>query len=103
VSRPPDVFSALSDPTRREVLRLLAEDGPASASHLAHQLPVTRQAVSKHLQVLAEAGLVTRTPAGREVRYVASPQALAEVVEWVAQVGGRWDRRLARLSDLLGR
>ena len=95
--RPVDaVFMALSDPTRRAVLRRLA-DGPASPTELAGELPVTRQAVSKHLEVLREAGLVRGDRAGREHRYRLTPQPMDEAAEWMAEVGSRWDRRLAEL------
>jgi DNA-binding transcriptional ArsR family regulator len=90
------VFMALSDPTRRAVLRRLAE-GPASPTELAGGLPVTRQAVSKHLEVLREAGLVDGARSGREHRYRLTPEPLDEAAEWMAEVGGRWDRRLAEL------
>src|SRR5205814_8220615 len=66
--RPGAVFEALADPTRREVVRRLAQGGPATATELAGDLPVTRQAVAKHLATLAEAGLVTSDRQGRETR-----------------------------------
>jgi DNA-binding transcriptional ArsR family regulator len=95
--RPIDaVFMALSDPTRRAVLRRLA-DGPASPTELAGGLPVSRQAVSKHLDVLREAGLVEGARAGRQHRYRLTPEPMDEAAEWMADVGNRWDRRLADL------
>ena len=95
--RPVDaVFMALSDPTRRAVLRRLA-DGPASPTELAGQLPVSRQAVSKHLDVLREAGLVQGARAGREHLYRLTPEPMDDAAEWMADVGTRWDRRLAEL------
>jgi DNA-binding transcriptional ArsR family regulator len=95
--RPIDaVFMALSDPTRRVVLRRLA-DGPASPTELAGGLPVSRQAVSKHLDVLREAGLVEGARAGRQHRYRLTPEPMDEAAEWMADVGSRWDRRLADL------
>ncbi|HEX2048716.1 MAG TPA: metalloregulator ArsR/SmtB family transcription factor [Acidimicrobiales bacterium] len=95
--RPIDaVFMALSDPTRRAVLRRLA-DGPASPTELAGGLPVSRQAVSKHLEVLREAGLVEGARAGRQHRYRLTPEPMDDAAEWMAEVGGRWDRRLAEL------
>jgi DNA-binding transcriptional ArsR family regulator len=86
------VFAALADPTRRVVLSELSQRPELTASRLAGELPVTRQAVAKHLAALQRAGLV------RETRYVVTPAPLAEAMEWMADVGGRWDERLARLA-----
>lgn len=97
--RPVAVFAALADPTRMALFERLAATGPATATELAEHLPISRQAVAKHLGVLDEAGLVERSPAGREVRFVATPRHLDEVVDWVAGVGAAWDRRLERLRD----
>ena len=91
------VFSALSDPTRRQVIRTLSERGPSTATGLAAGLPVTRQAVTKHLGALAEAGLVTSTRRGREKVYQISPRPLTDAVSWMAELGARWDERLAAL------
>lgn len=99
--RPGAVFEALADPTRREVVRRLAEDGPATATELAGDLPVTRQAVAKHLATLAEAGLVTSDRRGRETRFSFTPQPLADAVSWMADVGAQWDDRLQALSQYL--
>ena len=92
-----DVLAALADPTRRSLFERLAAAGPDTATHLADGLPVTRQAVVKHLQVLAGAGLLTSVREGREVRYRAEPAALDDAVEWMVRTGAAWDRRLARL------
>jgi DNA-binding transcriptional ArsR family regulator len=92
------VFAALSDPTRRELFERLADGGPASATQLAAELPVSRQAVVKHLEALRTAGLVTSTRQGREVRYTVTPQPLADAVGWIADVGAQWDTRLAALQ-----
>src|SRR5207244_13437253 len=83
---PDAVFAALADPTRRRVLRLVAERGPASATLLERDLPVTRQAIVKHLAVLSRAGLVTGHRSGQEVRYVLVPGSLEEVSEWIAEI-----------------
>lgn len=96
------VFSALADPTRRELLERLATDGAATATELAARLPVTRQAVAKHLTALRAAGLVAPDRAGREVRYRATPGPLAGVASWAARVGGEWDARLAALARSVG-
>jgi DNA-binding transcriptional ArsR family regulator len=98
---PDAVFAALADPTRRRVLRLVAERGPTSATLLTRELPVTRQAIVKHLVVLSRAGLVTGHRAGHEVRYVLVPERLDDASEWIAEVGARWDERLARLRQLV--
>jgi DNA-binding transcriptional ArsR family regulator len=91
------VFSALSDPHRRFVVEALAERGDATATELASELPVTRQAVAKHLSALREAGLVEATRAGRETRYHLTPEPLGEAVSWIDRVGEQWDARLAAL------
>ena len=92
------VFSALSDPNRRYVVEALAERGDATATELASELPVTRQAVAKHLGVLADAGLVDGRRAGRETRYRPTPAPMGEAISWMAEVGARWDERLAALE-----
>jgi len=91
------VFAALADPTRREVIRALSMRGPSTATGIAASLPVTRQAVTKHLGALADAGLVTATRRGRERLYQISPQPLTAAVSWMADLGARWDERLAAL------
>jgi DNA-binding transcriptional ArsR family regulator len=93
-----EVFGALADPTRREVLRSLAEQPGLTASRLAGELPMTRQAVSKHLSALSGAGLVQSRREGRETRYTITPAPLADAMEWMAAVGAQWDARLARLA-----
>jgi DNA-binding transcriptional ArsR family regulator len=91
------VFGALSDPTRRHVMERLVDDGPVTATDLARDLPISRQAVVKHLQALDAAGLVDAERVGREVRFAARPDTLDRAVDWMSNVGDRWDRRLARL------
>jgi DNA-binding transcriptional ArsR family regulator len=97
------VFSALSDPSRRRLVETLAGRESASLTELAAQLPVTRQAVSKHLTALGHAGLVESSRAGRETRYRLTPQPLSEALVWLENVGGQWDERLARLREHLAR
>jgi ArsR family transcriptional regulator, cadmium/lead-responsive transcriptional repressor len=92
------VFAALADPTRRAVVRSLAERPGLTASSLAGELPMTRQAVAKHLHALSGAGLVTAQRQGRETRYILTPAPLAEAIEWMTAVGAQWDARLERLS-----
>ena len=96
-----DVFDALADATRRQVLRRLADRGPQTPTELADHLPVSRQAVSKHLDVLGRAGLVTSARAGRETRFTFQPEPLTDAAEWMVDVGGQWDRRLAALKKRL--
>ena len=98
---PDAVFSALADPTRRRVLRLVAERGPTSATLLERELPVTRQAIVKHLAVLNRAGLVTGRRAGQEVHYALVAGSLDEVSDWIAEIGSRWDERLERLRQVV--
>jgi ArsR family transcriptional regulator, cadmium/lead-responsive transcriptional repressor len=92
------VFAALADPTRRELVRSLAEHPGLTASRLAGELPMTRQAVAKHLGALSGAGLVEAQRAGRETRYTLTPAPLADAMEWMAGVGAQWDARLERLA-----
>lgn len=92
------VFAALSDPTRRRLLALLGEGLAATATELAAELPVSRQAVQKHLVALTAAGLVAPGREGREVRYRPTPAPLSDAMAWMAAVGAQWDARLARLE-----
>lgn len=95
------VFTALADPTRRALLSSIASRPAATATELAAELPITRQAVIKHLSALAEAGLLDREREGREVRYSVTPAPLSDAVSWMASVGGQWDARLAELKRRL--
>ena len=95
-----DVWSAIGDPTRRRMLDLLLADGDGTATTLSEQLPVTRQAVAKHLGVLDRVGLVHVTPAGREMRYQVDDAQLARAVEQLTTVGTAWDARLRRIKEL---
>ena len=95
-----DLWSAIGDPTRRRMLDLLLVDGGGTATTLGQQLPVTRQAVAKHLGVLDRAGLVRSTPAGREKRYRVDDAQLARAVAQLASVGSAWDARLRRIKRI---
>ena len=95
-----EVLAALADPTRRLLLDTLAARGPATATVLAAELPVTRQAVVKHLGVLARAGLVAGTREGREVRYSVRREPLDITAAWMARVAEHWDARLAVIKRL---
>ncbi len=94
------VFEALSDPTRRRLLSELASH-PATATELANELPISRQAVTKHLSSLSSVGLLARERSGRDVRYRLTPEPLSDAVRWMTDVGGRWDERLNRLAENL--
>jgi DNA-binding transcriptional ArsR family regulator len=96
------VFGALADPNRRHLVEQLAARETATATELAADLPVTRQAVSKHLAALGEAGLVESARVGRETRYRLTPAALGDALTWMERVGARWDDRLDRLRRHLG-
>ena len=93
------VFSALADPTRRQLVSALAREPALSASRLAEELPITRQAVAKHLAALDRAGLVQARREGRETRYRVTPEPLGEAMAWMVGVGARWDASLARLAE----
>ena len=101
-SRAPDrVFSALSDPTRCRIVERLGR-APATAGEIAAQLPVTRQAVVKHLAVLEAAGLAEGTRDGRRVVYKLTPGQFAAAARWMGDVGAAWDRRLAAMAARIG-
>ena len=95
------VFDALGDPSRRTLVRAIAARGDATATELAAELPVTRQAVAKQLVALADAGLLRATRSGRETRYAVTPEPLGDAVDWMVEVGAAWDDRLARLGRAL--
>ena len=95
------VFDALSDPMRRRLLAAISSQ-PATATELAGELPISRQAVTKHLATLCSVGLLARQRAGRDVRYQLTPEPLSDAVRWMTDVGGQWDRRLERLAHRLG-
>ena len=96
------VFAALADPTRRRMIETLAAGSTVTASGLAAQLPITRQAVSKHLGALSRARLVRSARVGRETRYSLEAEPLEDAARWIARVGGEWDGRLGELRRLLG-
>jgi predicted transcriptional regulator len=95
-----DLWSAIGDPTRRRLLDLLLAQGGGTATSLSDHLPVTRQAVAKHLTVLDRVGLVHATPAGRERRYEVDDAQLARAVAQLATVGATWDARLRRIKQI---
>jgi DNA-binding transcriptional ArsR family regulator len=94
------VFEALADPVRRRLLAELSAS-PATATELAAGLPISRQAVAKHLASLSQVGLLSRERSGRAVRYRLTPEPLLETLAWMATVGQEWDTRLQRLAIAL--
>jgi len=98
------VFAALADPTRRAILAALASGGPATATDLAARLPITRQAIAKHLALLAQAGLVTAEPGERRrVRYRVRSAPMQVAQQFLAALARDWDSPLGALQDHLDR
>jgi DNA-binding transcriptional ArsR family regulator len=95
-----DLWSAVGDPTRRRMLDLLLTNGDGTATSLSEHLPVTRQAIAKHLAVLDRVGLVHGAPAGRERRYRVDQAQLARAVAQFSSVGAAWDARLRRIKRI---
>ena len=96
-----DPFAALADPTRRQIVEMLVDGGPMTATNLAGDLDITRQAVAKHLQLLAGAGFATSERVGRETQFQANPTAFGQVRDWIDQVEGQWSTRLQLLAESL--
>jgi DNA-binding transcriptional ArsR family regulator len=95
-----EVFGALADATRRDLLEELAQRGEASASAMAKTLPVSRQAIAKHLQILEESGLVDSRKRGRELCFAVQPRALLATARWMERAAERWDQRLNRIKQI---
>jgi len=102
MTTPPDdeLWSAIGDPSRRQVLDLLVSHGEVSASWLAGRVPFSRQAVSKHLVVLERSGLISRRKEGREVLYLVEADRLDQATRAMTEVAAQWDRRLATIKRL---
>jgi DNA-binding transcriptional ArsR family regulator len=94
------VLAALADPTRRLLLDALAAHGSATATMLAAEVPVTRQAVVKHVAVLDQAGLVSGDRRGREMRYTVRPQRMEAAARWMSELAAAWDARLHTVERL---
>ncbi|WP_435769876.1 ArsR/SmtB family transcription factor [Nocardioides sp. SYSU DS0651] len=94
------LWSAIGDPTRRRMLDLLLQRGPGTATSLSEELPVTRQAVAKHLGVLDRVGLVQASAQGRERRYQVDQAQLERAVAQLTAVGSTWDARLRRIKQI---
>jgi DNA-binding transcriptional ArsR family regulator len=99
--RPQRVFTALADPTRRSLLHNLARSSPKTATTLATEYPISRQGILKHLALLEEAGLVAVHRRGRDKRYTLTPEPLAEIDQWLEELGALWEARLMRLKALV--
>jgi ArsR family transcriptional regulator, cadmium/lead-responsive transcriptional repressor len=95
-----ELWAAIGDPTRRRVVDVLLDRGEATATVVAGELPVTRQAVAKHLAVLDRAGLVLARRQGREVHYAVRPQRLVAATRSMAQVAAEWDARLSAIKRI---
>jgi DNA-binding transcriptional ArsR family regulator len=95
------LFAALADSTRRQIVMTLAENSPKTATQLAEEFPITRQGIVKHLDLLAQAGLVHAQTQGREKRYWLAPEALNRVSSWIDGVGTKWEERLQRLKNFV--
>jgi DNA-binding transcriptional ArsR family regulator len=95
-----DLVAAVTEPTRRQLLDLLLERGESTATALADSLPVTRQAVSKHLAVLTRVGLVTGEKHGREMRYRLNVERLDRATRSLGELAATWDRRLMRIKRI---
>lgn len=96
-----DVFDAIADPTRRQLIRLLADKEELPLHELASHFRMGRTGVSKHLGILKEAGLVRDRKAGRETRYRLNAEPLKEVQDWVAYYSNYWSANMMRLGQLL--
>jgi ArsR family transcriptional regulator, cadmium/lead-responsive transcriptional repressor len=95
-----ELWSAIADPSRRRVIDLIVSNGGVSASWLARRVPFSRQAVSKHLVVLEEAGLVSRRKQGREVLYQVEANRLDQATRAMTDLAAQWDRRLGAIKRL---
>jgi DNA-binding transcriptional ArsR family regulator len=100
-AEPAVLFAALGDPTRLGLLARLADGGEYSIARLGEGLPVSRQAVAKHLDILQDAGFVRRRKSGREVQITLRREGIETARHWLDQVGAQWDGTLGRLRDLM--
>lgn len=97
------LFKTLSDPTRRFIFERLCRDGEQTVGTLTAQAGVSQPAVSKHLGVLKQAGLVRDRQEGREIHYTAQLRALSPLIDWTKQMTGFWEKKFDQLEDLLKR
>lgn len=96
-----DVFQAIADPTRRSLLKLLGDHEELPVTSISSQYPMSRTAVSKHLRILSEAGLVKERKVGRETRYRLEPEPLQELEHWLAYFERFWENKLSMLRHLV--
>lgn len=97
------LFKSLSDPARRAIFERLCRDGEQTVSDLTESANISQPAVSKHLRILKQAGLVSDRHEGRQTHYSARKDALAPLIDWTRPMGGFWDMKLDRLEDLMKR
>ena len=95
-----ELVAAVTEPTRRQMLDLLLEHGESTATALADSLPITRQAVSKHLAVLTRVGLVAGEKSGREMRYHLNVERLDRATRSLGELAATWDQRLVRIKRI---
>jgi DNA-binding transcriptional ArsR family regulator len=103
LNTPDTLFRSLSDPTRRAIFERLCQDGEQTVSALTARAGVSQPAVSRHLGVLKQAGLVLDRHEGRQTHYSAQLNALAPLTDWANQMNGFWQSRFDHLEDLLKR
>lgn len=103
VSSPDTLFKTLADPTRRAIFERLCREGEKTVGALTAQAGISQPAVSKHLGILKQAGLVRDWPEGRQTHYSAEIGALAPLMDWASDMKGFWESRLDDLEDLLKR
>lgn len=95
-----DVFQAIADPTRRDIIALITQQ-PMTPNHVAGNFKLSRQAISKHMKILTECGLLSLSVRGREIYYTLRPEPLAEVSDWLEQYREIWDKRMTAIDNLL--
>ncbi len=95
-----DVFQAIADPTRRDIIGLIAKK-PMTPNHVADSFDISRQAISKHIKILTECGLLSLVIQGREYYYTIQPQKLKEVNNWIEPYRKMWESRMTAIDDLL--
>jgi DNA-binding transcriptional ArsR family regulator len=95
-----DVFQAIADPTRRDIIGLIAKK-PMTPNAVAESFDVSRQAISKHIKILTECGIMAIKPYGRERYCSVQPKKLAEVADWIEPFRKMWDDRFERLDDII--
>lgn len=95
------IFTALADPTRRELLINLAQGRPKTATELAKEYPISRPGLIKHLNILQDAGLVRIDQQGRDKRYTLTPEPLSQLEQWIREVTDTWEGNLLRLKTMI--